>query len=995
MIRYFLIPVLIAFCGTPVISQDKEYIYDHYNISNGLISDNVYKIFMDGTGYTWILTYNGLQKYNGYEFETYTSKPGTTGSLSNNFVVDIFEDREGDMIIVLDDGIDIYHKQTGRFVNLLSHLPFAEFKRNEISRQASVAQDKTGSIWTTCHNRLVRIGHSKEDFFVYPDEFMGNFTLNADSSALLIITENTLKRYDLGTKTIAATPLADIPSPVSVSGLNAIFCDSRGICWVGTSGGLLTYDEKSSRFLEPRLVFPSNSIFSRRPFREKITAIYEDYNSAIWVASGNTLFRIDRETGDVKILRHELENRNSILDEQITGIYGNKYGTIWVTYLNEGFTSININTQNFRSYRFRAGNDHSLGGRTVRSVFRDSRGYIWAGLYNDGLDRIDPQTGSIRHFKNDPGSENTVCSNYISSLFIDSRGRIWVGSHDNGLCYADNAFGDRLKFRRPPFLNSNDEIYHILGDRLGRIWFGTRSGLGMFDYASGSFQWILKAYNVQSFVFDENTVWIASWNYGLCRLDFNADQFGSACPEFDTITSVNFRVKHPFGSVPAKTAAEGIQNCISIFQDGSSNVWLGTYDKGLAKATIKGQECSYEFYDESRGAPGNAVYGVLGDEEGNIWISTEHGIGKFDPVSEYFENYTREDGLLSDYFMWKAYHRSADGEMIFGSVDGLNLFYPGEIHKDTLPSRVLISELKIQNQAVNYGDTVNGEVVLHKHITCQDTLILNYRNNTLSFEFFAPGRFNPGKIRYEHTLAGYDDGWIAHDKGNRVAGYNKLPPGTYYFRVRQADTNGKTKNGYSEKKIILLPPWWKTKLAYTAYLMIIASLLFLITHSLYRFLKLKHELIYNEKLHQSRMMFFTNISHEFKTPLSLILAPLTEVLSGSQISIQVRRNLRMAMQNAEGLYGLINELLEFRRTEAGISRLRPEQIELTSFVTLAARQFEYVAEQKKIAFFINIPEERLNVWVDRQKFSKIINNLIENALKYTRSGRPHHHSTGP
>lgn len=982
----YIVIIVFLLCGNNLFSQDKEYIYDHYNIATGLISDNVFKIFTDRSGYIWIITYNGLQKYDGYEFKTYTSNPAIEGTLSSNFVVDIFEDRDGDIIIVLDDGIDIYHKQTDQFKNLLSNLPFAEVKRNEITRQASVVQDKSGSIWTTCHNQLVRIDSTKENFFVYPDEFTGNFVLNHDSTELWIITESTFKRYDLITKTLSITNVKDIQSPVDAGKLNTIYVDSKGICWLGTSGGLLKFDEHNYSFTEPELNFSKHSGNTRDRFNANITAIYEDYNKDLWVASGNILSRIDRPTGNIQMLEHETENKNSILKEPITGIYGNRSGIIWLTYLNEGFTSININTRNFKSYRFRSGEYPGLGGRTVRSVFKDPAGFIWVGLYNDGLDRIDRSSGLISHFRHDPDKRNSVCSNYISSLYRDANQRLWVGSHDNGLCYVDHIYDKELIFVRPEFLNNNDEIYHIQGDRFGRIWFGTRMGLGMFDYRDESFHWILKDHNVQSFLFDENTIWIASWDFGLCKLNFSPEQFTAVIPAFDSTTSKDYRKMAPISGNFSSTNQGGMQNGISIHQDPQSNIWVGTYDKGLARVFTAGNEYRYKFYDVSRGAPGNAVYGVTGDEQGNIWISTEHGIGKFDPESEIFENFYRDDGLLSDYFMWKSYYRAPDGEFFFGSVDGLNLFYPHEITKDTINLKVLISELRIQNRVINYGDTVNGDVILHKHITYQDTLILNYRNNTLSFEFITSGQLNTTNIIYKHMLAGYDENWITHEKGSRLASYNNLPHGTYYFRVKASISEGTWSERFSEKKIVVLPPWWETKVAYTIYAILLLGLIFLITYFLIRFLKLKHELIYNEKLHQSKLMFFTYVSHEFKTPLSLILAPLDELLNSNNLSPHARKNLGLAKQNADSLLGLVNELMEFRRTDIGISKLKPEQIELTSFATKVAQKFEFVAAQKEIQFLINFQENRLKIWVDTQKFRKIINNLIENAMKYTPQG---------
>jgi signal transduction histidine kinase/ligand-binding sensor domain-containing protein/DNA-binding response OmpR family regulator len=983
---FILIIVIFFFSSHQSPAQEREYIYDHFNISNGLISDNVYKIFIDGEGYTWIITYNGLQKYNGYKFESYTSKPGVPGSLSSNFVVDILEDRKNDLIVVLEDGIDIYHKQTNRFTNLVSNLPFAEAKRNEISRQASVVQDKSGFVWANCNNHLVRIDSTMENFLLYQNEFNGNFVLNRDSSLLWIITDNTLKKYDLDTRVLTITNIADIPAPVPVGRLNVIFYDSENICWLGTSNGLFMYDEKKSCFTDPGFHFPNQSLSKRNKFEENITAIYEDYQKDLWIASGKLLYRIGRKSGNIQILQHETDNPNTILDGQITGIFGNNSGTIWITYLNEGFTRINIKTRDFRSYRFKVNRNDGLGGNSVRSVFRDQKGYIWVGLYNSGLDRIDPKSGFISHFRHNDENEKTVYSNYISSLYVDENQRLWVGSHDNGLCYADDVYSDNLTFKRPSFLNSNDEVYHILADKLGRVWFGTRTGLGMYDYKDESFHWILQNHNIQSFIIDQQTIWIASWNYGLCQLNFSPEEFSASVPAYDTVSSVFSGITKSEANDIYEGNPGTLNRCISIYQDPLSDIWLGTYDKGLVRVGKTGYGFTYKFYDISQGAPGSAVYGVTGDQKGNIWISTDQGIGKFDPLTEKFENYYRQDGLLSNYFMWKAYYKSPDGELFFGSVDGLNCFYPDEIYNDTVRLRVLISELRVQNQLVECGDTVNGDIVLNRQIIYQDTLVLSHLNSNFSFDFFATGTMNPERITYAHMLAGFDEGWVIHSEGNRNASYSNLSPGTYLFRVKATENDGLWQNKYAEKVVVILPPWWKTKLAFAVYIMLILGLMFLISQSLIRFLGLKHDLIYNEKLHQSKLSFFTNISHEFKTPLSLIKAPLNEILLDKKLSPHNRKNLNIARQNADNLLNLVNELMEFRRTDAGISNLQSENIDLTEFVNEITAQFESIAEQKNIHFITNIPDEKLKIWVDREKFRKIINNLLANAFNYTPKG---------
>lgn len=966
-------------------TQGREYIYDHFNLSNGLISDNIFTIIVDSEGHAWLTTYNGLQKYNGYEFTTYTSDATKPGSLSSNYVEDIFEDAEGELIVVLEDGIDIYDKQIDRFRNLVRDLPHAAVRRDEISRPSPV-QDKSGAIWVNCNNQLVRIDSSKSDMIVYDDEYRGRFVLNSDSTALTIFTDRTFKKYDLVNKILTIKNIEDIPAPDIIRRLNTVFYDSENICWVGTSDGLYIYDEDQVRFIDPVKIYSLRDGNSDHSFSEEITAIYEDYQQTIWVASGSTLRRIDKASGSVEILTHDLDNPSSILDAQITGIHGNRTGIIWITYLNEGFTRMKVRRENFRSYRYRRENARGLGGSTVRSLHKDSDGMIWVGFYNNGLDRIDTRTEQITHHQHDPGDAKSICSNYISSILVDEHGRLWAGSHDNGLCYADNLQSENLTFHRSAFLNQNEEIYHILGDSVGRVWFGTRNGLGLYDYRSGSFQWIREHINVQSFLFDGYSVWIASWTQGLCRLDIEPSSFFSANPVIDTSTSffsIPDEVRQHPGS-PAGTDQGGLRNCISIYQDEPSSVWVGTFDMGLAKAERDGNGVKFALYDVSKGAPGKSIYGVSGDLQGNIWVSTNRGLGKFDPETEQFTNYYREDGLLSDYFMWKSYYKAADGELFFGNVDGFNLFYPAEIDIDPATPRVFISELRIQNNLVECGDTLNGDVLLDRHIAYADHLVLNHRNNkNFSFSFYATGLINHQKIRYDYMLEGFDPDWIEDRRGTRMATYTNLSPGTYLFKVRAAENELTWDGSYAVKKLTILPPWWKTNMALAVYLVLILSLIFVIAHSLIRFIGLKHELLYNEKLHQSKLMFFTNISHEFKTPLSLIKAPLNDILNERELSPRSRKNLQVARHNADNLLNLVNELLEFRRTDAGISKLRAEKIELTGFLRDMVGEFECMADQKKVHFYFDIPQEIIPLWVDKQKFRKIINNLLENALNYT------------
>jgi signal transduction histidine kinase/ligand-binding sensor domain-containing protein/AraC-like DNA-binding protein len=965
------------------LAGDHEYLYDHYNISNGLISDMVLKVMVDSEQHTWFSTYNGLQRFNGYEFQAFTFDSKDPGAPGSNFVEDLYEDRNGDLVVVFNAGVDIYHKKTGRFSRLISDVPYGTERRNEISRRSSVVEDPSGALWVNCNNQVIRIDSARKNFIIRENDFRGSFVINRDSTLLWIITDKALKRYDLDRNMLSILGIKELSAKGNPERLNAIYRDAEGLVWIGTSAGLFLLDEATHLLKAPSDYFPECRLGDTELSGRDITAIYEDYRSHLWIATGKSLFRISRDAGLVEEIRHELDNPNSLLDEQITGIHGNRSGLFWVTYLNEGATRVNIRTNNFRAVRLRPGQTASLGGKTVRSVFKDERNMTWVGLYNNGLDRIHPVTGHVDHFRHSEGDEYELCSNYITSILVDSRERLWVGSHDNGLCYADNAYDSIPLFRKPPFLNTMEEIYHLQEDSLSRIWIGTRTGLGMYEYETDSFQWVLEDHNVQSFLISGTDIWLATWNHGLCLLRFNRGGFRARLPEIDTARSVFAHQGMKTGVQASGGFGEGPRNCISVFRDTRGAIWLGTYESGLVKVVENREGLVYTIYGTTAGAPSNAVYGVTGDERGYIWLSTQQGLGRFDPENETFLNYYREDGLLSNFFMWKAYYRASDGELFFGSADGLNMFCPDEPGIDPVSSRLFISELRIHGNPVEPGDTLNKDVILTGNVAYQDTIILNHRNRDFSLRYYAAGHPNPSKLKYAFKLEGYNEDWIIQESGNRTATFTNLKPGHYRFILRVLDREPLPEARQLVKTVIILPPWWKTRLSFFVYALLIAILVLLIVTSLNKFLRLKHELDYNEKLHQSKLMFFTNISHEFKTPLALIKAPLEEILHDADLSPSIRKNLLLARRNAENLLNQVNELIEFRRTDSGVSKLQVETFDLTAFLKGMASQFEYLADQKGLHFYYQIPEETIRIRADRKKLESIVGNLVQNAINYT------------
>ena len=697
------------------------------------------------------------------------------------------------------------------------------------------------------------------------------------------------------------------------------------------------------------------------------------------------------ENGVFDLLTHSTENKKGLLDDAIRGMYGNGQGIVWVTYENRGITKINANLNNFK-YIKASQESNSTTGNNVRAVFKDSQEALWLGTYNHGLFCVrGHRYDQSFHYRHDPKDINSISSNYITAIYKDRENRLWVGTFEDGFCYADLSSDNLpIKFIRSEF-DKKIEIHEFTEDPYGRIWISTNYGFYIFDksqdklfhYGDHSLQIKgVKRINIQSVVFEApNIFWLGTWNSGVAKLMINSDSLLSQSQHNDQIIIYDQNQIAPGGTIDNRL--------INIMKDQNGNFWLSSNVNGLIKMNIQNGKAFFKKYDKTQGSPSNSIYGVVEDEKGDIWLSSKQGLAKFIPKTEQFINFYASDGLQSNTFIWDSYFQSEDGEIFFGGINGVNAFYPDSIFYDKTSPKPYLKELIINHKPVRIGEKVHGNILLNQNIRYIDELVLTNREPIFSLEFAALNIQNPKEVQFEYMLENFDEGWITTSSENRIATYTNLPRGTYYFKVRATRNYGIWQEPLV-LKVIVLPPWWKTHLAYIIYFISFLVLVYFIKQELSKRIQLKHNLaleLYkherDNELNREKFQFFTDLSHELRTPLTLILGPLDRMIRKSETNGRTHQNLLLIQKQALKLQKLTNQLLKFRKFDVKNIKLKTAEGNIVKFLNEIEIAFRQHAKIKEIKFKLSSQEENIPLFWDRDKLEIVIVNMLSNAFKFT------------
>lgn len=941
--------------------------FKNYTVSDGLSANTVWDIAQDAQGYMWFGTKYGLSRFDGYEFKNFQYQKNNSQSIGNNFIRKIFNYNTTTFWIGTDQGIYIFNLETEKF-SLFE--PLGKQFINDIIRT------KDGSILIATKNNGV---------------------------------------YTFKPKNNKVTRLSINSTDISSNEVSKLLEDNNGNIWFGTYGkGIDVLVAKTQKFKHFRASGQIDNLSNN-----VILDIYQDLAGIIWVGTmsgGLNKYNPDKDNFTVYIKG----NKNSISDNIVRSIYQPKPGILYLA-TEKGLNIFDVKLNHFTSYQNKNNDQYSISDDAVYKIFKDKQGGIWAGTYFGGLNYYHPKVSGFEYyyptgvsnslsgnavsafleispsnfligtedgglnffnaiektFKKYPflPSQDSLSYHNIHALYKDKKGNIWIGMYTGGLNILNPKTGKIKRYKsvaNDTTTLSDNSIYSIDEDLSGRIWISTISGLNLYNPLTDNFTRIKGKNLDKSCVYqvhqDTNgIVWIATYDNGLVSLDTKNNKL------------------EQYNHNPNKNSIS-TNKVISIYDDNKGNLWLGTDGGGLNrfnKATKK-----FTVIDNAYSTNSAVVYGILADAKGNLWCSTNNGMLAFNPKNKSKTYFGKWDNLQSQQYNYKAYYKSNNNKMYFGGINGFNAFYPDSINNLDFPATISFTNFQLYNKDLPISANNSP---LQKAINYSNIITLNAQQSVISFTYSALSYIAPSKIRYAYKMEGFDKDWNIVG-AQRKATYTNLPAGNYVFKVSQLDNDGNISKNTTSIKVKVLPPFYLSIWAYIFYaLTLILALFYYRKYTIAKTRKSnqanleKLKNINEQEFYKQKIEFFTAMAHEIRTPLSLIIAPLEKLINNTDETSDNWEQLKLMDDNSDRLLNLVNQLLDFRRIESEIFEIHTENIELISFVQALHDSFSPLAINKEITFTYSPKTEKLNINADPEALTKILNNLLVNAFKFTRN----------
>jgi len=977
-------------CCIPGFAQHTGYQFSRLDIRNGLSNNRINCIFQDRKGFLWFGTAAGLNRYDGFDFRVFSTVNGDATSLAANAVNNIFELPDGKLWIAAGNTVSIYDPVTEKFDrNYQQYLTRLKIPADNITcilkdkKNNFLFLDERSDIYrytpATQHTRQLSLTSNDEE-----EDGISAIAADAQNHLWLIYKSGLIQQTDTAHKqVIFSTGILQESNQWELLPY-ALFVDSDNELWINAGQtkpqGLFYYSPKTGRLLHFRKGGDPYNLNT-----DMITGgIAEGPEKKIWVGTDHGGINvIDKKDLSVQYLLHTEEDEQSLSLNSIYALFRDNRDVMWVGTYKAGINYFNEHRTTFPLYRHHSNDRQSLPFEDVNRFLEDAKGNIWLGTNGGGLLYFDRSTNRFTVYKHDPADPSSLSSDVIVALYPDHEQGLWIGTYLGGLDYFD---GKKFThYRHDPNNNNSigdDSIWEIFEDSRQNLWIGTlAAGLDRFERNRGIFYHFPPgaAHSVHGqridaiMEDDEGNLWFGTDN-GIDVLEKRSGRF----------------IHYSYEEHNAGSLTNNIINY--IMQDSQGLIWIGSAE-GLH--LFDREKNTFRVFKKKDGLPDNNVLTIIEDEQQHLWLSTPNGLSRMiitkgrqdEPVLYNFINFDESGGLQGRDFNPNAALKLRNGELLFGGPHGFNLFHPARIQHRQQAPRVILTGLQVLNQPLNAGEQLHGRVVLQKAMPETNEIRLRYNENVFSIDFAALDYSFAAKERYAYMLEGFNDVWFTTDGNQRKATYTNLDPGNYIFRVKIAD--GRTTNPETQLHITILPSLWRTPLAYTIYILLIAAALFfgrmiIIQRARMRFLIL-HQQKEARRMHELDMMkirFFTNVSHEFRTPLALIMAPVEKMLKTPQDSDQ-HKHLQLVYRNARRLLNLVNQLLDFRRLETEEISLNPAEEDIVKFIRNTVCSFTDLAEKKQINFSFNTTVETLVTSFDRVKLERILFNLLSNAFKFT------------
>lgn len=942
---------------------------------DGLSSNTVTAILKDRYGLMWFATDDGLNRFDGNDVLVYRHQKSDSASLKSSDVTSLHQDCKGRMWVGTNEGgLHLYNRNKDAFIRISS--PHSV---------TSIASDAGGKLWVGTTGGLVTVNPETRQtttFLSKPDvsDLISKglvLSVAVDSRQVVWIGTNKglFSMHPADGPVEAVNYLQSLPDEAGGRSVKSIVEDGNGHIWIGTFSGLYKLDQ-NGRILASFRYEPGNK---NSPSSNMVFALAWENDRRLWICTDAGLNVLDIPTGT--FTRHEPDTRTqfSLSNKSVRSILIDNEGICWLGTYKGGINKYDKNQVIFGLKRSESNDPYGLSAPFVTSFAESKTGRLFVGTDGGGLNFYDRKTNLFKKFSIQPENKNASSGLAILSLELASENDLWIGTFHDGLIRLNPQTGAYTQFTRGKDSTSlsNNDIFAIRKDRLGKIWIGTNGGgVHLFDPATGKFT---RFYNpgipmadrpipLNGYIRDimqdrSGRLWIGSHGTGLAV--------------FDPVKETSQLLNKQNSDLPSNIVS-------SILEDSEGNIWVGTSGEGLALFDPKSKK--FTSYSGKEGLPSNVVNKVLQDAQGRIWVSTNQGISSLDVRSKKFTNYTTYNGIQNKTFVLGSGIRTADNTLFFGGIAGFNFIDTRSLPSGKKVAPIILKDLRIGNRSITSADSgfVDADISVAK------TIRLGYKQN-FSIGFAALDYTNPKQIHYRHRLAGMQPEWNQTGTNN-VASYTNLSPGNYVFEV-QASPDGIEWNGQTRSvNVVVEPPFYLTIYAYIFY--ILTPFVIVLIMRRRGIQKLKREFRQQQEqaeadrareLDRMKIKFLTNLSHEFRTPIALILAPVDKVL-GKTKDTELHAPVLAIQRNAKRLLNLADHLLDLKNVQQQELSLELTRKDVVNFIEDTCGQFTDLFGRRGIDFKIESPAAHIFMDFDANKLERILFNLLSNASKFTQKG---------
>lgn len=986
--------MLMVLPGMLVSAQQAEHSvkFTHFGLREGLSQSSVFALYQDYLGFMWIGTRDGLNRYDTRTFTTYRNAPSDSTSLSNNYILSILEDSQQRLWVGTNSGVNLYDRRQDHFVRYsLVHNQSGNMTSEPTV--SAIVEGRAGRVWFATSQGLYCLDGDAGD-----DQLKLVFDANMYNAQGVSLSTNNVQSFheddkgNIWLSTVNGALVFDPYQPnrplrlahyfqhrmgeLNSAHVRVIMQVGDGVYWLGTmDGGINVYNAATQTF-DYIMHQPNASGWSLAS--NDVRSILKDRYGGYWVGTINGLNYYTEEDGFRTHTANSFD-QFSLSDNSIRPIFQDSRGSVWVGTFYGGVCVYDRHIPLFRNYAH-SPFVSSLSYNVVSSILEDDKQNLWIGTEGGGLNYLDRGRQVFRHYRHDPNHVGSISHNNVKSLFLDSRGDLWVGTYAGGLNVMRKGSRTFQHFQHDPAVShslSHNNVYSIAEDTEGNLWLGTYGGGLNLKKAGGGMHFesyrAIKTgrYHISSdlvrmvFFDSRNNLWVGTEN-GLNLRRHGSDHFEVFRHDAMDTNSISGNI------------------VVSIFEDSEQRLWFGTYKDGLNQ--YHHESNSFSRIDGQDRLTESSVFGIL-ESGSQLWLSTNNGISSFDPASGAVNSYNTKDGIGGNEFSMGAYYETSNGELVFGGSHGLTVFDPGDFIASNYVPPVIITDFRLFNKSVE--PEPNG--VLAKPISITDTIILKHEQRIFTIEFAAINYILAEKNKYAYRLDGLEEEWNYVDIP--AATYTNLHPGTYTFLAMGSSNDGIWNDVPRALTIRILPPPWKTWWAYLIYATLIGLGIYVIVRFTRIRSRLEHRLqlehLENERqreINEIKLNFFASISHEFRTPLTLILAPVQHLLSNMKLEDSTRSMMATVKSNSLRLLNLVNQLLDFRKQETGNIQLHVADRDFVGFMDKIAAEFELFAEQQGVLFQYERPVSPIQAWFDADQMEKVVYNLLSNAFKFVPLG---------